>query len=86
MEIDLTDLECTRVAETTFRCVAEQASTPGWFYPVVIACFVIALAILVLTIINMRKGRTERNRRADDQPVRVQLEHRKVEPPKEELP
>ena len=47
----------------------------------VVACFVIALAILVLTVVNMRRERRSEGmtRRADDKPVHIQLDHRKVE-------
>lgn len=71
MDINLTDLECKRLAEDTFKCVAEQPGTPVWFYPVVIACFVIALTILVLVARMTFKSRTWRERRVRDVPVAV---------------
>lgn len=82
MEINLTDLECERLSETVFNCVAEQPATPLWFYPVVLACFAMALVILVLTamILFGKRGHPQQNRRLEDQqPVHVKLDHRKVE-------
>ncbi len=71
MTIDLTDLECKRLADDVFRCVAEQPGTPGWFYPVVLACFAMALIILVLVARMTFKSRTWRERRVRDVPVAV---------------
>lgn len=67
MEIDLTNLECRRIAEDAFRCVAEQSNTPSWFYPVVLACFVTALAVLFLVArmtlrLNKRRDRRKANK------------------------
>ncbi len=71
MNINLTDLECKRIAEDTFQCVADQPSNPVWFYPVVIACFVMALVILVLVARMTFHTRSWKERRVRDVPVAV---------------
>lgn len=74
-------MECTKVAEEVFRCVSDQVHLPGWYLPVFVACFVMALAILVLTVVNMHRQKVGgvMNRRAEDRDIKVQLDHRKVE-------
>lgn len=66
VRIDLTDLKCERVAVDVFHCVASQASPPGWFYPVVLACFFIALAVLALVArITLKQGKTPDRRQVN---------------------
>lgn len=71
MEINLTDLECKRLAKDTFQCVADQPSTPVWFYPVVLACFVVAVLVLILVARMTFRSRSWRERRVRDVPVAV---------------
>lgn len=76
MEINLTDLECERISETMFKCVADAPSTPWWFYPVVIACFLMALVILVLVARMTFRSRSWMERRVANVPVSVERRFR----------
>ncbi len=70
MEINLTNLECKRLALDTFQCVANQTSTPVWFYPLVIACFVISVLVLLLVAKMTLDPRHRFDRRVDYVPVK----------------
>lgn len=66
MEIKLTDLECERVSETMFKCIAEQPSLPVWFFPLVIACFVVAVLVLILVArMTLLQGKTPDRRQVN---------------------
>lgn len=73
MEVDLTDFQCERVEADVFKCVAEASPDPIWFYPVVIACFVMALVILVLVARMTLKNPKPQNRRLGDKPTPVEI-------------